>query len=97
MTFSLSYLGRLAQAVGDHRQAGPLLRESLALSQEFGDRRGVAFALFNLGVSAQQLGQRDQAIDLFRQSLCIYEDIGSLGEAERPRTQLAALESPAAG
>jgi non-specific serine/threonine protein kinase len=68
-----------------------VLRESLALSQEVGDDRGVAWALHFLGAHALETGEHDrgralveQAVALFRRvgdGWSLSQTLGSLGQA----------------
>jgi tetratricopeptide (TPR) repeat protein len=53
-----------------------LFEQSLAISEELGDRAGQGKTLHGLGNCYESLGQYAKAIDLFLQSLAIKEELG---------------------
>ena len=56
-------------------QAQPYFQQGLELSQEDGNREGVASALNNLGLCAKKEGHYDQAIARHEQAMVIYQEI----------------------
>jgi len=68
---ALVHLGVLAIHDFDYPAARPALEESLALSRQIGDERGIAFALFRLGLVARQEGNDRGARCLWEESLRI--------------------------
>ncbi len=71
-------MARLHESLGDYGQARRFYQESLRISEELGDRAGVARILQNLGVLAQTIGRYDEALSLYRESLHISEQLGDL-------------------
>ncbi|WP_430014090.1 tetratricopeptide repeat protein [Microcystis ichthyoblabe FBCC-A1114] len=63
------YLGQYEQAIAKHQQHHDI-------SEEIGDRQGVAISLGNLGNCYYSLGQYEKAIAYHQQSLEISEEIG---------------------
>ena len=74
---ALNGLGELYRAEGDLEKAEPLYDEALALSNERGDRGGIAVHLLNLAWTSISLGRNDQARGMLREGLAIVEEIGS--------------------
>lgn len=68
--------GWLAYAQGDYVAARTLLRRSLALFEENGDKRGIANSLDNLGAVAFTLDDNRSARSLYGKSLAIRKEIG---------------------
>ena len=69
-------------SIGDYQPTIELLRQSLAIRREIGDRAGEAHSLGNLGNAYYSLGEYQQAIELLQQSLAIRREIGDrAGEA----------------
>ena len=63
--YALNGLGDLARTEGRLDEAGTRFADSLRLSREIGDQRGIADALRNLGWLACQAGRSDEAfVDL---------------------------------
>ena len=69
-------LGTLASRLRDFERAIDCYEQSLVLSREVGDRRGVALALDNLGYLANDRGDRSRAETLLAESLAIYRELG---------------------
>lgn len=70
---ALNGAGVLAESQGDCAAAELLHTESLALSRELGDPRGIAWSLNNLGVVAIDQGDFDRATTLLEESLAVAE------------------------
>ena len=68
-------LGFLAQAAGDHQEAQRSYRESIAITEELGDTRGMAGSLHQLGRVAQENGDYREAHRLYLESLKIAEEL----------------------
>jgi tetratricopeptide (TPR) repeat protein len=101
MAFSLTYLGRVEQALGNYAATEALFQESLTISHLFGDRRGIGFATQNLGDTAFLSGAYPEAQALYQASLQSYQEIGVRQDISLAWTKLgevaAALEDwPAA-
>ena len=77
----------LARLQGDHRAAWAQFDASLALRQEIGHEKGVAWAMMGLGMVARDQGDHTRARTCLEQSLSRHR---SLGEA---RGQAAALNA----
>src|SRR5579884_857252 len=73
---ALNGAGNLAEHQGDYAEARALHEQSLAISQELGDKRGIASSLNNLGLVAQWQGDYAAARTLYEQSLAIDRDMG---------------------
>lgn len=73
---ALNAAGGLATDQGDLEQAVKRYAESLAVAQQFGDRRRQAISLNNLGTVAQTKGDYDRAAALFDESLLITRELG---------------------
>ena len=71
--------GRMPNFLDDFTSARSLTEESLAISQELGDKEGVAASLYNLGSLAVDQGDYPSARALNEQSLAIYRELGHKG------------------
>ena len=79
---TLRGMGVFARRQGSPREAEAILRESLIISRETGDRAGIAAATLALGSLANDLGRPGEARALYEESLPLYRDIGDhSGEA----------------
>jgi tetratricopeptide (TPR) repeat protein len=87
----LSVLGELARMQGDYEAARPYYEESLALSQETGERIREAIQYSNLAITVYHQGQHQLAVDYFQQSLAILEE-----QDIRPVNELHSLAGPTA-
>ena len=67
----LRILGSAAYVRGDHEQAARLYEESLALSREARDERGVASSLLQLGNVSSDLGDHEEAKDFYEEGLVL--------------------------
>jgi len=70
-------LGITAQQRGRVDEAEDWYRKSLAISEDLGDRPGMAITYHELGVTAQDRGRVDEAEDWYRKSLAISEDLAN--------------------
>jgi DNA-binding NarL/FixJ family response regulator len=70
------FLGAIAQAQGDHDQAGRLSEESLAVFQEHGDARGTAWALTTLGLDAMVRGDYNRAVRSLEAAVPLFRSVG---------------------
>jgi len=70
-------LGIIAQLRGDYQQAEERYRASLTISEELGDRAGIATAYHQLGMIAELRGDYQQAEERYRASLTIKEELGN--------------------
>jgi tetratricopeptide (TPR) repeat protein len=68
--------GVLAWRQGDAARTQVLSQESLAMSQQLGDRRGAAYAMLGLGLSAQSQGEYQHAAELLVGSLDAFRAVG---------------------
>jgi predicted ATPase/DNA-binding SARP family transcriptional activator len=68
--------GILATYHSDYGAAEALYEESLTISRELGDRRGIAAALYKLGSVAYYRGDYEAARVLCEESLSIFREIG---------------------
>src|SRR5215207_2501246 len=73
---ALNGAGNLAQACGDLERAARLHKESLALRQALGDRRGIAISLNSLANVAVERGDYLEARALYGESLALRRDLG---------------------
>jgi len=73
---SLTSLGNASHSLGEYQQALDYHQQSLKISQEIGDRSGIASSLMGLGNASYSLGEYQQAIDYYQQSLKIKQEIG---------------------
>jgi len=80
----LRILGSAAYVRGDHDQAARLYDESLALSRQARDERGVASALLQLGNVSSDLGDHERAKKFYEEALALsrkFDDKALLGSA----------------
>ena len=69
-------LGVAYRSLGDWGKAIEYFTESLAISQEAGDRSGEASALANLGIAYDSLGDVPKSIECHTQCLAIAQELG---------------------
>ncbi|MFH1688782.1 MAG: protein kinase [Candidatus Eisenbacteria bacterium] len=84
--------GSLARRQGDYEDARVLLEEALEISQETGDRRGVAESLWHLGVVAWREGDASGARAVYERSLASARDLSDGQLVSRCLNSMAALE-----
>jgi tetratricopeptide (TPR) repeat protein len=70
-------LGMTAQDRGRLDEADDWYRKSLTISEELGNRPGMAGSYHQLGRTAQDRGRLDEAEDWYRKSLTIKEELGN--------------------
>ncbi len=75
----LSGLGLTVLYLGDFERASALCEESLALSRELGDLRGIASWLANLAIVTLASGDAERATELCDESLAIRRELGYKG------------------
>jgi predicted ATPase/DNA-binding SARP family transcriptional activator len=73
---AVNIAGNLARAQGDYDVARQMYRESLAIRDSLGDRRGASASLNNLGVAAKDQGDYATARAYFERSLDVKRDLG---------------------
>ena len=73
---ALNGAGVLAGLHGDQKTARSLYEESLALSRELGDKKGMASSLGNLAIIAHQQGASDVAGAFQEESLALRRELG---------------------
>jgi tetratricopeptide (TPR) repeat protein len=81
----------LAGEQGDYLSAHQLFENSLEISLDQGDSRGVAVALNALGVNARERGDLEQATLLFERCIAIWKDLGDSADTARALSNLASL------
>ncbi|MGA6220906.1 KGGVGR-motif variant AAA ATPase, partial [Streptomyces umbrinus] len=69
-------LGLIAQLRGEYGLAEERYRASLSISEELGDRSGLATSYHQLGMIAQLRSEREQAEEHYRVALSISEELG---------------------
>ncbi|MGI5398387.1 tetratricopeptide repeat protein [Streptomyces sp. CA-135486] len=69
-------LGLIAQLRGEYGQAEEHYRAALSISEELGDRSGIAGVYHQLGMIAQLRGEYGQAEEHYRAALSISEELG---------------------
>ncbi|MFY1674310.1 AfsR/SARP family transcriptional regulator [Plantactinospora sp. WMMB334] len=72
----LENLGRIRLRMGQFRQAGRLIKASLALRNRIRNRRGEAGATNGLGCACRHLGRVDDALQLHRRAITLAADAG---------------------
>jgi predicted ATPase/DNA-binding CsgD family transcriptional regulator len=70
----------IANRQGDYDRAEVLAQQSLALSQELGDTRGIADSLYLLGSVAWIRGKAAEALALYEEQVRLMRQIGEPGE-----------------
>ena len=89
-------LGRIAHQQGDYGQATELLRESLALFREAGDRLSSMIPLLRLGTAATAQGHYDRAEPLVAEALAMAQASGQ-DDLDRPGSERAGAGRPGTG
>ncbi|QEV68785.1 tetratricopeptide repeat protein [Streptomyces chartreusis] len=84
-------LGIIAQERGDYRQAEEHYRASLTISEELGDRSGIAISYHQLGIIAQERGDYRQAEERYRASLTILEELSDRSGIASSYSQLGII------
>lgn len=74
---ALNGAGNLAYTQSDHQAALALHEQSLAISREIGDRKGIAGSLNNIALIARYRGDNDTARALLEEAIKINRDLGN--------------------
>ena len=86
-------LGTLAQSRGDYATAEQRYQAALAISEELGNRAGIAVTYHQLGMLAQDRGDYDTAEQRYQASLTIDEELGNRAGAATTLSQLGILRT----
>jgi predicted ATPase len=86
---SLFAAGVLAGEQGDYAPADVLIRESLDIARQLGDKQGVAVSLNALAVHARDRGDVPVARSLFEESLALWKELGDQKAVARSLSNLA--------
>ena len=81
--------GVLASEQGDYSAANALMRDSLDIARQLGDKQGVAVSLNALAVVARDNGEIAEAHALFQESLGVWRELGDLKAIARALSNLA--------
>ena len=81
--------GVLAGEQGDYASADALIRESLDIARQLGDKQGVAVSLNALAVIARDRGDVPVARSLFEESLVLWRELGDQKAVARSLSNLA--------
>jgi CHAT domain-containing protein/uncharacterized protein HemY len=93
---SLRSLGLITGIKLNRKEDGlTMLRQSLAIRREVGDREGEAGDLSDQAVLLGMLEQREQAIAAYQESLKIWQSLGDAAKADDIQTKLAQLRAAA--
>jgi predicted ATPase len=83
--------GILGAEQGDYTQADTLIRESLDISRQSGDKQGAAVSLNALAVNARDRGDVPVARPLFEESLALWRELGDPRAVARSLSNLASI------
>jgi predicted ATPase len=83
--------GVLAIGQGDYAPGDPLIRESLEIARELGDKQGVAVSLNALAVIARDQGKVNMAHSLFTEGLAMWRELGDQKAIARSLSNLASV------
>jgi predicted ATPase len=81
--------GVLADGQGDYAAADAVLRESLEIARELGDKQGIAVSLNALALIARERGDIRGARSLFEESLAEWRELGDQKTVARALSNLA--------
>jgi len=81
--------GVLAAEQGDYAAAETLMKESLDIARQLGDKPGAAVCLNALGVNARDRGDAATAHPLFEESLALWRELGDQKAVARSLSNLA--------
>lgn len=90
---TLHLLGIVAEERGDYDTALDWFRQALTVSEQRGDRAGIATGYHQLGMIAQERGNYDEARHLYERSLVISEEVNSRSCMAASYHQLGAIAS----
>jgi tetratricopeptide (TPR) repeat protein len=85
---SIHNLGIIAQQQGNYNQALNWYKKSLRISEELGNRDGMARSYYRIGIVAQYQGDYDLASECYKKSLHISEELGNRDGMARSYHQL---------
>jgi predicted ATPase len=88
-TRALFAAGVLAGEQGDYASADVLIKESLQIARQLGDKQGVAVSLNAMAVLARDRGNVAVAHSLFEESLALWRELGDLKAVARALSNLA--------
>ncbi|MCL4825921.1 MAG: tetratricopeptide repeat protein [Caldilinea sp.] len=83
-------VGECCHALSDHEAARRYLAEGLALWQQIGEPRWIAWTLFQKGMLDSSLGHTEEAIEQLEASLALYRQMGDLWGVATVLNQLGA-------
>jgi predicted ATPase len=86
---ALFVAGVLASEQGDFTAADDLMKESLTIARQLGDKQGVAVSLNARAVVARDRGDFLLAHDLFEESLGVWRELGDMKAIARTLSNLA--------
>jgi predicted ATPase len=81
--------GVLALEQGDYAPGDPLIRESLDIARQLGDKQGVAVSLNALAVLARDQGNVTMAHSLFEEGVALWRELGDQKAVARSLSNLA--------
>jgi predicted ATPase len=81
--------GVLAEVQGDYASADSLMKESLDIARQLGDKKGAAVSLNALGVLARERGDVAVAQSLLEESLVLWKELGDQKAVGRSLSNLA--------
>src|SRR5215204_1026539 len=70
-------LGEAARLRGEHERATALIKESLVVHREAGDRRGIAWSLGGLANTSADRGDHERANGLYEEGLALSRELGA--------------------
>ncbi len=85
---ALRWMGKFTARQGDYVRAKELLEESLGLSRDLSDKRGIVSALHNLGMVSSLQGDYAAARDSYEAALALAKEIGHIREIASLTTSL---------
>jgi tetratricopeptide (TPR) repeat protein len=88
----LHQLAQLLYRRGEHAEARRLLRDSIAVLEELGDRRGGAASLYLLAMIEHDQGNPAEARRLLRDSIAVFEGLGDRRGRAASLHELATIE-----
>ena len=71
--------GDLRYLLGEYDDARRMYEESLKISEDIGNKNGVAAALHQIGMISQQIGSFDEARRMYDESLKVSREVGNKG------------------
>ena len=86
---ALKAAANLAEGQGDHDRAETLIRQSLAIYRELGDRRGIADCLFLVQGATWRRGKLNEVIPLMEERVALMRQVGEPWEVAEALLYLA--------